>query len=66
MGSTRGRQFQQPAVSCERAWRDSEKDEANYDRTVGCGVGDDPARQALFDRKRLEHCIKRGLEETRK
>ena len=66
MGSIRGRQFQQLTLSRERARRDSEKDEANDNRTVGCGIGDDPARQALFDRKRLEHCVKRGLEETRK
>ena len=66
MGSTRGRQFQQPALSCERTRRDSEKDEANYDRTVGCGISDDPAREAILNWKRLEHCVKRGLEETRK
>ena len=66
MGSIRGRQLHQPTISRERARGDFEKDEANYDRAVGCGVGDNPARQALFDRKRLEHCVKRGLEETRK
>ena len=66
MGSIRGRQLQQPTLSRERTRRDSEKDEADHDRTVGCGISDDPAREAILNRKRLEHCVKRGLEETRK